>query len=218
MPDGEHLVPFGRAAVARAGSDVTVIGIAVMVQRALAAAEVLAREGVSVEVIDPRTLAPLDLDTILEPRSRRPGRLLIADESYGPCGIGAEIAAQVADRDSTTSTRRSAGSTASTPPSPTARPSRRRWCRTWTPSSEPCATSVPSSARHDRRAGLRRRRVAGPGVRGAARPERPAGHAAVATPETLGRLRDAGTIRLRGVVTLDVPGGALRPGPRAPLA
>jgi 2-oxoisovalerate dehydrogenase E1 component len=96
VPDGEHLVPFGRAAVARAGSDVTVIGIAVMVQRALAAAEVLAREGVSVEVIDPRTLAPLDLDTILA-SVQKTGRLLIADESYGPCGIGAEIAAQVAD-------------------------------------------------------------------------------------------------------------------------
>jgi pyruvate/2-oxoglutarate/acetoin dehydrogenase E1 component len=97
VPDGEHLVPFGRAAVARAGSDVTVIGIAVMVQRALAAAEVLAREGVSVEVIDPRTLAPLDLDTILA-SVQKTGRLLIADESYRPCGIGAEIAAQVADR------------------------------------------------------------------------------------------------------------------------
>jgi len=97
VPDGEHLVPFGRAAVSRAGSDVTVVGIAVMVPRALAAAEILAREGVSVEVIDPRTLAPLDLDTILE-SVHKTGRLLVADESYGPCGIGAEIAAQVADR------------------------------------------------------------------------------------------------------------------------
>jgi 2-oxoisovalerate dehydrogenase E1 component len=97
VPDGDCLVPFGRAAVARAGSDVTVVGVAVMVQRAVAAAEVLAREGASIEVIDPRTLAPLDLDTILE-SVHKTGRLLIADESYGPCGIGAEIAAQVADR------------------------------------------------------------------------------------------------------------------------
>jgi len=97
VPDGDYLVPFGRAAVARAGSDVTVVGVAVMVQRAVAAAEVLAREGASIEVIDPRTLAPLDLDTILE-SVHKTGRLLIADESYGPCGIGAEIAAQVADR------------------------------------------------------------------------------------------------------------------------
>ena len=97
VPDGEHEIPFGRAAVAREGTDVTVVGIAVMVQRALAAADVLAREGVSVEVIDPRTLAPLDLDTILE-SVHKTGRLLIVDESFGPCGIGAEIAAQVADR------------------------------------------------------------------------------------------------------------------------
>jgi 2-oxoisovalerate dehydrogenase E1 component len=90
-------VPFGRAAISRAGSDVTVVGITVMVQRALAAADVLAREGVSVEVIDPRTLAPLDLGTILE-SVHKTGRLLVADESYGPCGIGAEIAALVADR------------------------------------------------------------------------------------------------------------------------
>ena len=96
VPDGEHLVPFGRAAVVRPGSDVTVVGVAVMVPRALAAADALAREGVSVEVIDPRTLAPLDVDTILE-SVHKTGRLLIADESYGPCGIGAEIAAQIAD-------------------------------------------------------------------------------------------------------------------------
>jgi 2-oxoisovalerate dehydrogenase E1 component len=91
------VVPFGRATVARTGSDVTVVGVAVMVPRALAAADVLAREGISVEVIDPRTLAPLDVDTILE-SVHKTGRLLVADESYGPCGIGAEIAAQVADR------------------------------------------------------------------------------------------------------------------------
>ena len=97
VPDGEHLVPFGQAAIARAGTDVTVVGITVMVQRALAAADVLAREGVSVEVIDPRTLAPLDIDTILE-SVHKTGRLLVVDESYGPCGIGAEIAAQVTER------------------------------------------------------------------------------------------------------------------------
>ena len=97
VPDGEYLVPFGHAAVAREGTDVTVVGVAVMVQRALAAADVLAREGISVEVIDPRTLAPLDIDTILE-SVHKTGRLLIVDEAFGPCGIGAEIAAQVADR------------------------------------------------------------------------------------------------------------------------
>jgi 2-oxoisovalerate dehydrogenase E1 component len=74
-----------------------VVGVAVMVSRALQAAETLAGEGVSVEVIDPRTLAPLDIDTILESVART-GRLLVAEETYGPCGIGAEIAALVADR------------------------------------------------------------------------------------------------------------------------
>ena len=97
VPDGEHLVPFGRAAVAREGTDVTVVGVAITVRRALEAAEALAREGVSVEVVDPRTLAPLDVDTIVRSVAKT-GRLLIADEAYGPCGIGAEIAAQIADR------------------------------------------------------------------------------------------------------------------------
>jgi 2-oxoisovalerate dehydrogenase E1 component len=97
VPDGEHLVPFGQAAVARAGTDVTVVGIAIMVRRALEAAERLAAEGVAVEVIDPRTLAPLDLATVLE-SVRKTGRLLVADEDYAPCGIGAEIAAQVVDQ------------------------------------------------------------------------------------------------------------------------
>jgi 2-oxoisovalerate dehydrogenase E1 component len=97
VPDGEHLVPFGRAAVAREGRDVTVVGIAVMVRRALEAADALAGDGVSVEVIDPRSLAPLDIETILE-SVHKTGRLLIADETYAPCGIGAEIAAQVMER------------------------------------------------------------------------------------------------------------------------
>jgi 2-oxoisovalerate dehydrogenase E1 component len=97
VPDGEHLVEFGRAAVTRPGRDVTVVGISVMALRARQAAEELAREGIEAEVIDPRTLAPLDIETILE-SVHRTGRLLIADETYAPCGIGAEIAAQVADR------------------------------------------------------------------------------------------------------------------------
>jgi 2-oxoisovalerate dehydrogenase E1 component len=97
VPEGEHLVPFGQARVVRPGTDVTVVGVAVMVPRALQAAETLAGEGASVEVIDPRTLAPLDIDTILESVART-GRLLVAEEAYGPCGIGAEIAALVVDR------------------------------------------------------------------------------------------------------------------------
>jgi 2-oxoisovalerate dehydrogenase E1 component len=97
VPEEEYLTPFGEAAIAREGTDVTVVGIAIMVNRALEAAQKLEKEGISVEVIDPRTIAPLDLDTILQ-SVHKTGRLLIADETYGPCGIGAEIAAQVMDR------------------------------------------------------------------------------------------------------------------------
>ena len=97
VPDGEHLVPFGEARVARPGRDVTVVAIANMVPKALAAAEELAGQGVDVEVVDPRTLAPLDVDSILN-SVEKTKRLLVLEEDYGPCGVSAEIAAQVADR------------------------------------------------------------------------------------------------------------------------
>jgi 2-oxoisovalerate dehydrogenase E1 component len=97
VPDGEYLVPFGQAAIARSGKDATVVGIANMVRRSLAAAEVLAGEGYAIEIIDPRTLAPLDIETILE-SVHRTGRLLIVDEDFEPCGVGGEIAAQVVQR------------------------------------------------------------------------------------------------------------------------
>lgn len=97
VPDGEHLVPFGQAAIPREGSDVTVVGIGLMVRKTLEAAEQLAQEGVSVEVIDPRTLAPLDMETILA-SVHKTGRLLIVDEDFAPCGVGAEIATQVMER------------------------------------------------------------------------------------------------------------------------
>jgi 2-oxoisovalerate dehydrogenase E1 component len=97
VPEGEYRVEFGRASVARPGRDVTVVALAAMVPRTLQAAEVLAREGIEAEIVDPRTVAPLDLGTILESVGRT-GRLLIVDEWFAPFGIGAEIAAQVADR------------------------------------------------------------------------------------------------------------------------
>jgi 2-oxoisovalerate dehydrogenase E1 component len=93
----DELVPFGSASVRRPGTDVTVVGIAYMVNQALAAAEALASEGIRVEVIDPRSLSPLDMDTILASVAHT-GRVLIVDEDYAACGIGAEIAAQVADQ------------------------------------------------------------------------------------------------------------------------
>ena len=93
----EYLVPFGQAAVRRAGSDVTVVATLVMLHHALAAAETLAAEDVSVEVIDPRTLVPLDHETMLA-SVRKTGRLLVVDEAYLPCGIQGEVIAQVTER------------------------------------------------------------------------------------------------------------------------
>jgi len=97
VPSEEYFDAFGEASVVREGKHATVVALAMMVQRALKACEILAAEGISVELIDPRTIAPLDSETILKSVAKT-GRLLIADESFGPCGIGAEIAAQIAER------------------------------------------------------------------------------------------------------------------------
>jgi 2-oxoisovalerate dehydrogenase E1 component len=97
VPEGEHVIEFGQASVAREGAHVTVVALALMLHKALRAAEVLAQEGLSVEVIDPRTVAPLDTETLARSVAKT-GRLLIVDESFAPCGLGAEIAAQLADR------------------------------------------------------------------------------------------------------------------------
>jgi 2-oxoisovalerate dehydrogenase E1 component len=97
VPDEEYLIPFGEAAIAREGSDATVVAIGWMVHQTLAACEELAKEGISIEVIDPRTILPLDTDTILE-SVHKTGRLLIVDEDYSFFGVGAEIAAQVVAR------------------------------------------------------------------------------------------------------------------------
>ena len=94
VPDGEYLIPFGQAAIRRAGTDLTMVGIGFTVKQALDAAEQLSAEGISAEVIDPRTLAPLDMGTILA-SVHKTGRLLVVDEDFAPCGVGAEIAAQV---------------------------------------------------------------------------------------------------------------------------
>lgn len=96
VPDGEYLVPIGRAAVARSGRDVTVAATAWMVHRALQAAAELAGEGIEVEVLDLRTLAPLDTETLLS-SVRRTGHLVVAHEAWRIGGIGAEVAAVVAE-------------------------------------------------------------------------------------------------------------------------
>ena len=95
QPPADHLVPIGRSIVVRAGTDVTVVSVSRMVHEAVAAAECLASEGISVEVIDLRTVAPLDTVPILESVAKT-SRLLIAHEAVVPFGIGAEIAAIVA--------------------------------------------------------------------------------------------------------------------------
>ncbi len=95
QPPAAYILPIGRSAVVRPGTDVTVVSISRMVHEALAAAESLAGEGVSVEVIDLRTVSPLDTAPILE-SVHKTSRLLIAHEAVVPFGIGAEIAATVA--------------------------------------------------------------------------------------------------------------------------
>jgi 2-oxoisovalerate dehydrogenase E1 component len=95
QPPADHILPIGRSIVVRAGTDITVVAVSRMVHEALAAAEALAAEGISVEVIDLRTVAPLDTATILE-SLHKTSRLLIAHEACVPFGIGAEIAATVA--------------------------------------------------------------------------------------------------------------------------
>jgi 2-oxoisovalerate dehydrogenase E1 component len=96
VPEKEYYIPFGQASVAREGKDITVVALALMVRKTLEATEQLAGEGIAVEVIDPRTIAPLDIDTILE-SVHKTGRLLVVDETFGPFGVGAEIATQVMD-------------------------------------------------------------------------------------------------------------------------
>ncbi len=97
VPEEEYTIPFGQARIAREGKDATVVALTVMVDKTVAIAERLAQEGISIEVIDPRTVAPLDIDTILA-SVHKTGRLLIVDETFAPCGVGAEIAAQVIDK------------------------------------------------------------------------------------------------------------------------
>jgi 2-oxoisovalerate dehydrogenase E1 component len=96
VPQESYRIPFGQAAIVREGTGATVVTIAQMVHKAAAAAETLAAEGISVELIDLRTVAPLDIDTVLA-SVEKTGRLLIVDETFGPFGLGAEIAAQCVD-------------------------------------------------------------------------------------------------------------------------
>jgi acetoin:2,6-dichlorophenolindophenol oxidoreductase subunit beta len=94
VADGRAAVPLARASIARPGRDVTVVALSRLVSEALAAAEELAKEGIEVEVIDPRTLVPLDLEAIVE-SVQRTHRLVVAHEAVAHGGFGAEVVAQV---------------------------------------------------------------------------------------------------------------------------
>ena len=96
-PEGDYTVPFGQAAIRREGGDCTVVAYGRMAMEANAAAEELAADGISCEVIDPRTLVPLDIDTIVG-SVRKTGRLVVAHEAVERGGYGGEIAAQVQER------------------------------------------------------------------------------------------------------------------------
>jgi pyruvate dehydrogenase E1 component beta subunit len=93
-PEKEYFLPFGKAKVRRRGTDVTVVALAKMVFEALDAAEEMAKEGVSAEVVDPRTLIPFDKAAIIR-SVRKTGRLVVVDEACQTCGAAAEIIALV---------------------------------------------------------------------------------------------------------------------------
>jgi pyruvate dehydrogenase E1 component beta subunit len=96
VPEEPYTIPLGKADVKKQGKDVTVVAVAWMVHEALRAAENLEKEGISVEVIDPRTLVPLDKETILN-SVKKTGRLVVADEDYDRCGFASWVASIVAD-------------------------------------------------------------------------------------------------------------------------
>lgn len=97
VPEDEYLIPFGKAAIKKAGKDLTIVAAGYMVLLAIQAAEELADEGIDVEVIDLRTLAPLDYETVFESVSKT-GRLVVVEEGHKTLGFGAEIVARVVEQ------------------------------------------------------------------------------------------------------------------------
>jgi pyruvate/2-oxoglutarate/acetoin dehydrogenase E1 component len=95
VPEGAYTIPFGEANIVREGKDVTIVALGRMVMLATQAADALAREGISCEVIDPRTTSPLDADTILD-SVENTGRLVVVDEAHPRCSMATDIAALVA--------------------------------------------------------------------------------------------------------------------------
>ncbi|SEP77979.1 pyruvate dehydrogenase E1 component beta subunit [Virgibacillus subterraneus] len=98
VPEDQYSIPLGKADVKREGTDVTIVATAVMVHRALEAAEELEKEGISVEVVDPRTIVPLDEETIVQSVSKT-GRVVVVHEAVKRGGVGGEIASMIAESD-----------------------------------------------------------------------------------------------------------------------
>lgn len=96
VPETDEAIPFGQADVKRAGGDVTVIATSYMVQRCLTVADRLANEGIQVEVVDPRTLVPLDFQTLMA-SVEKTRRVVIVDECHQSCGVAAEMAARIGE-------------------------------------------------------------------------------------------------------------------------
>ena len=97
VPEEEYLVPFGQAAVRRTGDDLTIVGSGLSAQMAIEAAETLAAEGFEAEVIDLRTLVPLDMDTIMESVAKT-HRVIVANDGYRNCGFAAEVMARIMEQ------------------------------------------------------------------------------------------------------------------------
>jgi acetoin:2,6-dichlorophenolindophenol oxidoreductase subunit beta len=97
VPDGDYTVPLGVGDVKRAGEDVTLVGTSSMVRVCLEAAELLAADGISAEVLDPRTLSPLD-EELLVRSAQKTGRAIVVDEGHRSYGVTAELAAVIAER------------------------------------------------------------------------------------------------------------------------
>lgn len=98
VPEESYTIPFGKAAIVREGTDVTIVGVAMGVHNGLKAAEKLAAQGISAEVVDLRTLVPLDRDTVFN-SVKKTGRLIVVDEDYNSYGLTGEIIATIAERD-----------------------------------------------------------------------------------------------------------------------
>ena len=97
IPEEEYLIPFGKAAIKRTGKDVTVVATCSMANYALTVAEELTEEGIEVEVLDPMTIVPLDIETILE-SVKKTNRIVVVDEGHYTCGVAVEIAMQIMEK------------------------------------------------------------------------------------------------------------------------